>query len=143
VNGLRQANKRPGLIQWLRSLPYNVDVICLQEVCCVSILEGQPWFRYTRYSCAMSPGSNHSSGIMILLRPHISLLHSCPGHLGRSFIVELKVSDDPFRVCSVYAPNRNPDRDCFLLDVTTLINPAVPTLLCGDFNTAFDWLLPL
>ena len=41
VNGLRQADKRAGLIHWLRSLPYNVDVICLQEVHCVSILEGQ------------------------------------------------------------------------------------------------------
>lgn len=28
--------------------------------------------------------------------------------------------------------------NCFLVDVTTLINPAVPTLLCGDFNTVFD-----
>ena len=116
VNGLWQADKRAGLIHWLRSLPYDVDVICLQEVHCVSILEGQSWFRPTGYSCAVSPGSNHSSGIIILLRPHISLSHSWPGHSGRSLMVELKVSDNIFRVCSVYAPNRNPDRDRFLLD---------------------------
>ena len=90
------------------------------------------------YSCAVSPGSNHSSAIMILLCPHISLLHSWSAHSGRSLMVELKVSDNTFQVCSVYAPNPNPDRDCFLVDVTTLINPAVPTLLCGDFNTVFD-----
>lgn len=138
VNGLRQADKRAGLIHWLRSLPYIVDVICLQEVHCVSILEGQSWFRHTGYSCAVSPGSNHSSGIIILLRPDISLSHSWPGHSGRSLMVELKVSDNVFRVCSVYAPNHNPDRDRFLLDVATLIDSAVPTLLCGDFNTVFD-----
>ena len=35
VNGLRDPNKRDGLIQWLRSLP-ALDVICLQETHCVS-----------------------------------------------------------------------------------------------------------
>ena len=108
-----------------------LDVICLQEVHCVSILEDQSWFWHTGYSCAVSPGSNHSSGIIILLRPHISLSHSWPGHSGRSLMVELKVSDNIFRVCSVYAPNRNPDRDRFLTDVATLIDPAVPTPLWG------------
>ena len=43
-----------------------------------------------------------------------------------------------FRVCSVYAPNRNPERDCFFIDLAALIDPTVPTLLCGDFNTVFD-----
>ena len=138
ANGLRQADKRAGLVQWLRSLSFHVDIVCLQEVHCVSVLEGQSWFRYTGYSCAVSPGSNHSSGIMMLFRPHISLLHSWPGHSGRSLMVELKVSDTTFRVCSVYAPNRNPERDCFFIDVAALIDPAVPTLLCGDFNTVFD-----
>ena len=138
ANGLWQADKRARLIYWFRSLSHDVDVIGQQEVHCVSILEGQSWFRHTGYSFAVSPASNHSSGIIILLRPHISFSHSWPGHCDRSLMVELKVSDNTFRVCSVYAPNRNPDRDRFLSDVATLINPAVPTLLCGDFKSVFD-----
>ena len=43
-----------------------------------------------------------------------------------------------FNVASIYAPNRNPDRDAFFVRCIDSINPAVPTLLCGDFNTVLD-----
>ena len=46
-----------------------------------------------------------------------------------------------FRVACVYAPNRNPKRDNFFLDVEVRVDPSVPTLLCGDFNAVFDRLL--
>lgn len=52
-------------------------------------------------------------------------------------MVELKVSNITFQVCSVYAPNHNPERDYFLIDKAALIDPAVPTPLCGDFNRVF------
>ena len=53
-------------------------------------------------------------------------------------MVELKFSDCLFLVCSLYAPNRNPDTDEFLVHVPDLADPSIPTLLCGDFNTVFD-----
>ena len=31
-------------------------------------------------------------------------------------------------------PNRNPDRDEFFAYCESVIDPSVPTLLCGDFN---------
>ena len=42
-----------------------------------------------------------------------------------------------FRIASVYAPNRNPERDDFTscLDVG---DPSVPMILCGDFNAVFE-----
>lgn len=138
VNGLRQADKRAGLVHWLRSLPSVIDIICLQETHCISVLEGQSWFRSTGLSCAVSPGSNHSSGVVMLFRPHISLLRSWPDQSGRHLLAEFRSSDTVFRVCSIYAPNHNPDRDCFFEDVVDSIDPTIPTLLCGDFNTVFD-----
>ena len=36
------------------------------------------------------------------------------------------------------APNRNPARDLFFDEVIPFVDPAIPTVLCGDFNTVFD-----
>ena len=55
-----------------------------------------------------------------------------------SFNVLLPFFGKSFRVCCIYAPNRNPDRDSFFEDVSDLVDPSVPTLLVGDFNTVFD-----
>ena len=38
----------------------------------------------------------------------------------------------------VCAPNRNPDRDDFFDFCIDKIDPVIPTLICGDFNTVFD-----
>ncbi|PFX11146.1 Transposon TX1 uncharacterized 149 kDa protein, partial [Stylophora pistillata] len=38
----------------------------------------------------------------------------------------------------MYAPNHNPARDQFLDGVHPKVDPSIPSLLCGDFNTVFD-----
>ena len=43
----------------------------------------------------------------------------------------------PFLSQCIYAPNRNPDRDTFT-SCADLVDLAVPTVLCGDFNAVFD-----
>ena len=39
--------------------------------------------------------------------------------------------------CSIYCPNRNPERDLFLDDLHPRIDPSVPNVLTGDCNTVF------
>ena len=39
-----------------------------------------------------------------------------------------------FRVVCIYTPNSSPERNSFLLSCADLIDPAIPTFLCGDFN---------
>ena len=51
---------------------------------------------------------------------------------------EFRFCNHVFRVCCVYAPNRNPQRNQFLDDVSVRIDPSVATVLAGDFNTVFD-----
>ena len=82
-------------------------------------------------------GKTKSCGVIVLFRPCFSLVKSWPGTSGRSLVAEFKCSDFVFLVCSLYAPNRNPDRDDFLIECADLVDPSVPTLLCGDFNTVF------
>lgn len=57
---------------------------------------------------------------------------------GRFVLCEFSLCDYTFRVCSVYAPNHNPNRDEFLEFVADSIEPSVPTIMCGDFNAVFD-----
>lgn len=57
---------------------------------------------------------------------------------GRFVLVELAFHGAVFRVACIYVLNRNPDRDEFFFRCVSAIDPAVPTLLCGDFNTVLD-----
>ena len=57
---------------------------------------------------------------------------------GRFVLVEFCLPGSVFCVASIYAPNRNPDRDAFLVCCVDSIDPAVPTLLWGDFNRVLD-----
>ena len=137
-NGIRDPPKRAGLVQWLRSLPVCVDVVCLQEVHCLSLSECSSWFQSSGFSCALSCGSAHSCGCVVLFRPSLSLVNSWGDDVGRYLQCEFVFCGKSFRLCCIYAPNRNPARDQFFVDLQVKVDPSVPTILCGDFNAVFD-----
>ena len=82
-NGIRDQPKHAGLMQWLRSLPVSVDIVCLQETHCLSFSECSLWFQSSGYSCALSCGSVHSCGCVVLFRPSLSLVNSWGDNDGR------------------------------------------------------------
>ena len=137
-NGIRDLSKRNGLIQWLHSLPGSVDVVCLQEAHCVSAPECSLWFHSSGFDSVVSPGSVHSCGCIVLFRPSLTLWNSWSDTGGRYLQCEFFLCDKSFRICCLYAPNHNPDCSQFLDDVSDKVDPSVPTLLVGDFNTVFD-----
>ena len=137
-NGLRDQSKRHGLPQWIRSISVSVDFVCLQEAHCLSAAECSLWFRSSGFLFSVSPGSSHSCGSIILFCPTLSLLNSWSDSAGRFLQCEFSLSGKTFRVCSIYCPNRNPERDLFLDDLHPRIDPSVPTVLTGDFNTVFN-----
>ena len=89
-------------------------------------------------SCALSCGSLHSCGCVVLFRPSLSLVNSWGDDVGRYLHCEFVFCGKSFRVCCIYAPNRNPARDQFFDNLQTKVDPSVPTILCGDFNAVFD-----
>ena len=109
ANGLRDSNKRAGLLQYLRSFPSVVDVVCFQECHCSSENDSQMWFRSSGFSSVVSPGSVKSCCSIILLS-FVNLWSDSDGHF---LLAEISFSDSVFRICSVYAPKRNPARDQF------------------------------
>ena len=138
TNGIRNPDERAGLLQWLRSLSVVPDVVCLQETHCVSDVECQSWFRSSAFHCVVSPGSQKSWGCIILFRPCLSLVNFSSDDAARFVLCEFRFQGKLFRVVSLYAPNRNPARDQFLDQVSSWVDPAVPTVICGNFNTVFD-----
>ena len=136
VNGLRDANKRAGLLQWLSHL--SLDFVCLQEAHVLSPEECNSWFSSFGFLSLASPGSVHSRGCVILYRPRFSLNNFQIDADGRFVLADFKFREIAFRVVCLYAPNRNPDRDDFFAFCESAIDPSVPTLLCGDFNAVFD-----
>ena len=138
VNGLRDPSKRSAFVQWLHSLPVQVDVVCLQETHCLSDVECNSWFSFCGFSFVVSPGTNRSGGCIVLYRPRLSLLNSSCDVPGRSVLCTFSFHGSTFRVLCLYAPNRNPARDLFFDGIMDSVDPTVPTVLCGDFNTVFD-----
>ena len=137
-NGLRDQSKRHGLMRWLRSLPLSVDVVCLQESHCLSTSGYSLWFQSSGFLSAISPGSLRSCGVIILFCPILSLLNSWSDSAGRFLHCECSSLGKAFRVCSIYCPNRNPARDLFIDDLHPKIDPLVPIVLAGDFDTVPD-----
>ena len=136
TNGLCNVDKRSVLVQWLRSRPTVPDVVCLQECHCVSLEECQSWFRSAGFSSVVSLGSRRSCGCIVLFHNPLLLVNSWTDTDGRFLQCEFFCRNSIFRVACVYAPDRNPERDGFFADVSSRIDPAVPTFLCGDFNAA-------
>ena len=134
---MRDSSKRAAFLQWLHAVP-SIDVVCLQEVHCVSESECQFWFRSSGVSSCVSPGSNRSCGCIVLCRPSLSLVTSWSDSEGRLLQCEFLLRGVRFQVISLYAPNRNPQRNVFLDSVQTYVDLSVPTILAGDFNSVFD-----
>ena len=137
VDGLRDSLKRAALLQWLHAAP-SVDVVCLPDVHCVSESECQFWFRSSGFSSCVSPDSNRSCRCIVLFRPSLSLVASWSDSEGRLLQCEFQFRGLRFRVFSLHATNRNPQRHYFLDSVYTYVDPGVPTILAGDFNSVFD-----
>ena len=120
--GLRDEQKRLGLLQWLRCLQSPVDFVCLQETHCTSASEASLWFSPSGYSVASSPGSLRSCGYLVLYRPVFSLLSCRTDSDGRFLRCNFSFLDVRFSLVCVYAPNRNTARNNFLDDLPSYID---------------------
>lgn len=75
---------------------------------------------------------------MVIFFFSLSLVNSWCDDDGRFLQCEFSYHGKSFRVCCIYCLNRNPARDQFLDDLHPKIDPSVPTVLAGDFNTVFN-----
>ena len=123
------------ILQWLSHL--SLDIVCLQETHITSPNECSAWFSSYGYM-SVSPGTNHSCGVVVLYRPcyYVTKTWIEPG--GRFVMLEFSHHNVVFRVACLYAPNRNPARDDFFASRPNFIDPSVPTIVCGDLNAVLN-----
>ena len=135
VNGLRDEHRRLGFLQWLSHL--SASVVCLQETHAVSFADLQSWFSRFGFLCAGSFGSVHSCGVAVLYRPVFECKSVVCEFDGRFVLVELAFRGAVFRVASIYAPKRNPDRDDFFLFGVPMLVILLSLLFCAATSTRF------
>ena len=125
-------------MQWLRSLSVTVDVVSLQETHCTSDVECHSWFSSSGFSFVLSPGTCRSDSCIVLYCPVLNLVNCWCEVPDRSLMCKFSFHDGTFRVLCLYAPNCNPARDLFFNSISDAVDPAIPMVLCGDFNMVFD-----
>ena len=134
VNGIRDPIKHAGLLQWPSHL--SCDFVCLQEThVTTAALHGSPLlvFSLSRPLVLLTLVAR-----CFCIAPAFLLFNSSVELEGRFLMAEFSRSDSAFRIASVYAPNRNPERDEFFTSCLDFADPSVPTILCGDFNAVFN-----
>ena len=112
--------------------------MCLQETHVTDAAEATSWFSSSGFLTVTALGTAHSRGQVLLYRPSFSVVNSWVELEGRFLMAEFRRRGSFFRIASVYAPNRNPERDEFFTSCLDFADRSVPTILCGDFNAVFD-----
>ena len=136
------------MLTWLDERKY--DIIFLQETYSTLDVENihpisNIWKTQWQGKLQFAHGSNHSCGVMILLRSDldISIKSVNLDSEGRSIIMEADVQGSLFLFVNIYAPNKVQDQ-CQLFDNLNkkiedfVVNKEHRIILGGDFNVTFD-----
>ena len=127
---------------WLNERKY--DIIFLQEKYCTSEVE-DIWRTQWQGKLFFSHGTNHSCGVMVLVRSDLDFnLKSVEVDVqGRYVIMEADVQGSNFLFVNIYAPNKVQEQ-CYFLDNLNninenfVVNKEQKIVIGGDFNTALD-----
>lgn len=142
VRGIRSSSKREALFCWLNERKY--DVVFLQETYSTIDVESI-WKTQWPGKLYFSHGSNHSCGVMILVKDDLdfklNLLSS--DAKGRYIIMEAEVQGSSFLFVNIYAPNNVQDQCCFYDNLNknieeNIIDKENRIIIGGDFNIILD-----
>ena len=136
INGLNDRIKRTALVDWLKCM--KVDVACLQETHAPSHESIRKWFANSGFRVVSSSVSNKRCGSAILIKDSLNVKQVIRDDAGRFVQVLVDFGEDQLSFISLYAPNKNPDRNAFFSSLTGLIDLTRPTFVCGDFNSVLD-----
>ena len=143
VRGIRSTTKSKALFTWLDERKY--DIIFLQETYSTLDVENI-WKMQWQGKLQFAHGSNHSCGVMILVRSDLDFgikSVNFDGE-GRSIIMEADVQGSLFLFVNICAPNKVQDQCQFFDNYLNkkiediVVNKEHRIILGGDFNVTFD-----
>ena len=128
---------------WLNERKY--DIILLQETYCTMEVE-DIWRTQWQGKLFSSHGTNHSCGVMVLVRSDLdfNLKYVEVDVQGRYVLVEADVQGSNFLFVNVYAPNKVQEQCLFFNNLNKIIENFVvdkeqkKIVIGGDFNIALD-----
>jgi exonuclease III len=112
--------------------------VCLQETHVSSHESIGKWFSNSGFKVVSSSVSNKSCGTAILVRDTHKVNKVIRDEESRFVQVHLEADEHLLSFISLYAPNKNPERNRFFSSIPELIDLSRPTLICGDFNSVLD-----
>ena len=138
TGGLRDHSKRASLCIWLSCL--HQDIIFLQETHSRDSAELDSWFANTDFQAYGDFHTTKSRGVAILLRKslNLSVLTSTASGHGRFLLLKVAQGSHSFSLCCIYAPNHNPEKADFFIDLHNYLDPSGDTIMAGDFNSVMD-----
>ena len=136
INSLNDHLKRTAFLDWFKCM--KADIVCLQETHAPSHDTIKKWFANSGYCVASSCHTNKSCGTAILIKDSFSVNKIIKDDAGRFVQVLVNFSEDQLSFASLYAPNKNPERNTFLLSLADLIDLSRPVFIAGDFNSVLD-----
>jgi exonuclease III len=90
------------------------------------------------YNCISSPGSNRSCGVAILYRTKFELSTCSRDTQGRIVSARFASGTLDFQLCNVYGPNKAKEGGPFFESLYAILQPELPMVVCGDYNTVVD-----
>ena len=127
---------------WLNERKY--DIIFLQETYCTVEVE-DTWRTQWQGKLFSSYGTNHSCGVMVLVRSDLDFnLKSVEVDTqGRYVVMEAVVQGSNFLLVNIYAPNKVQEQCLFFNNLNNIIENFVvdneqKIVIGGDFNIALD-----
>ena len=127
---------------WLNERKY--DIIFLQETYCTVEVE-DTWRTQWQGKLFSSHGTNHSCGVMVLVRSNLDFnLKSVEVDTqGRYVVMEAVVQGSNFLLVNIYAPNKVQEQCLFFDNLNNIIENFVvdneqKIVIGGDFNIALD-----
>ena len=111
----------------------KTDIVCLQETHAPSHDTIKKWFANSGYRVASSCHTNKSCGTAILIKDSFSVNKIIKEDAGRFVQVLVNFGDDQLSFASLYAPNKNPERNTFLLSLADLIDLSRPVFISRRF----------
>lgn len=142
VRGIRSFNKRKALFHWL--VKENSDIIFLQETYSTPGVENI-WKSQWRGDIFLSHGSEHSGGVMILLKEKFDceIKVQREDEQGRFIILKSLIQGQPIVLVNIYAPNKIKDQCTFFEKIQKQLDELeleenCDVIIRGDFNVILD-----
>ena len=145
VRGIRDLTKRKSIFTWVRNR--KADIIFLQETYSTfDVIDS--WKYQWPGDMYYSHGSNHSKGVLVLIRETLQFeLKSVKKDIqGRFVIVEALVKECPVLLINIYAPNKTNEATDFYKNLrSTLLesdyDQDYKIVKGGDFNAPLNFQL--